>query len=145
MPERALFDPQFEMIGKLELCAHQEAAWVRQWAHVRENSAFYRNKFGDGLTDELSLDDVQHLPLTSKDDLRVSQARHSPLGDYIACDEQRVVRLHRTSGTSGVALNLGATKRDVQIIARVGARAFFAAGLRSTDRVVHCLNYCMWS
>ena len=31
----------------------------------------------------------------------------------------------------GVALNLGATKRDAQTIARVGARAFFAAGLRS--------------
>ena len=44
-----------------------------------------------------------------------------------------------------MALNLGATKRDVQTIARVGARAFFAAGLRPTDRVVHCLNYCMWS
>jgi phenylacetate-CoA ligase len=145
MSERALFDPQFEMIGKLELCAHQKAAWARQWAHVRESSAFYRAKYHDALRNNLSLDDLQYLPLTSKDDLRLSQARHSPLGDYIACDEQRVVRLHRTSGTSGVALNLGATERDVQVIARVGARAFFAAGLRPTDRVVHCLNYCMWS
>jgi phenylacetate-CoA ligase len=145
MPERALFDPQFEMIGKLELCAHQEAAWARQWAHVRESSAFYRAKYHDAIRNDLSLDDLQCLPLTNKDDLRISQQRHPPMGDYVACDEQKVVRLHRTSGTSGTALNLGATKRDVQTIARVGARAFFAAGLRPTDRVVHCLNYCMWS
>ena len=145
MSERALFDPQFEAIGKLELCAHQKAAWANQWANVREGSAFYRAKYHDALRDDLSLNDLQHLPLTSKDELRISQQNHGPLGDYLACDEQKVVRLHRTSGTTGTALNLGATKRDTQTIARVGARAFFAAGLRPTDRVVHCLNYCIWT
>jgi phenylacetate-CoA ligase len=145
MSELALFDPQFELISEHELCARQKAAWASQWAYVRDSSAFYRNKYSDALRDDLSLNDLQHLPMTSKDDLRISQLRHPPLGDHLACDEQRVVRLHRTSGTSGTALNLGVTKRDVQTIARVGARAFFAAGLRPTDRVVHCLNYCMWA
>ena len=133
------------MIGRLELCADQKAAWARQWARVRERSAFYRAKYHDALRVNLSLEDLEYLPMTSKDDLRISQLRHPPLGDYLACGEERVVRLHRTSGTTGMALNLGATVRDVQTIARVGARVFFAAGLRPTDRAVHCLNYCMWT
>jgi len=145
MSGRALFDPQFEAIGKLELRAHQKAVWARQWAHVLEKSAFYRAKCHDALRDHLSLDDLQRLPTTTKDELRISQQNYPPLGDYLACDETSVVRLHRTSGTTGTALNLGATKHDVRTIARVGARAFFAAGLRPTDRVVHCLNYCMWT
>lgn len=145
MPDRCLFDAQFETLGAAELHAEQATAWARQRAYVRESSGFYQAKLSDSLGNSPSLDDLQYLPMTSKDELRVSQQRHPPLGDYMACDEQKVVRLHRTSGTTGVALNLGATKRDTQIIARVGARALFAAGLRPTDRAVHCLNYCMWT
>jgi phenylacetate-CoA ligase len=145
MPDHALFDPQFEAIGSDKLRALQQAAWAHQWEYVRDASSFYRLKFRDALRCNLSLDDLQHLPLTSKDELRVSQQTFPPLGDYVACDEQSIVRLHRTSGTTGAALNLGATRQDVQTIAQVGGRAFFAAGLRPTDRVVHCLNYCMWA
>ena len=77
------------MIGELELCAHQKAAWASQWVHVRECSAFYMAKYHDAIGNNLSLDDLQYLPMTSKDDLRVSQQRYPPLGDYTACDEQR--------------------------------------------------------
>lgn len=145
MPDRRLFDPQFETLGAAELRSVQEVAWARQWAYIRESSGFYRTKLSDSRWNSLSLDDLQQLPTTSKDELRESQLRHPPLGNYMACGEHKVVRLHRTSGTTGAALNLGATKRDAYTIARVGARAFFAAGLRPTDRVVHCLNYCMWT
>jgi phenylacetate-CoA ligase len=31
------------------------------------------------------------------------------------------------------------------LIARIGGRAQFSAGLRPGDRVIHCLNYCMWT
>jgi phenylacetate-CoA ligase len=145
MPDHVLFDPQYEAVSTSDLRAQQQAAWSRQWAYVRDNSQFYRGKFCNALRSDVSLDDLQHLPLTTKDELRISQQQHPALGNYLACDETQVVRLHQTSGTTGVALRLGATERDTKTIARVGARAFFAAGLRPTDRVIHCLNYCMWS
>jgi phenylacetate-CoA ligase len=56
-----------------------------------------------------------------------------------------VVRLHRTSGTTGRPLQLANSRRDVAIIARIGGRAMFAAGARPGDRVAHCLNYCLWT
>jgi phenylacetate-CoA ligase len=139
-----LFDPEFEQITERELRSVQEAAWSSQWAYLSERSRFYRAKFGR-LPAKLELDDLAQLPTTTKDELRESQQHHPPLGEYVTCDEKSVVRLHRTSGTTGVPLNLGATQRDARTIARVGARAFFAAGLRPTDRVVHCLNYCIWT
>jgi phenylacetate-CoA ligase len=145
MLEHVLFDPQYEAVSSSELRCRQQAAWSRQWAYLRDYSSFYHAKFRDAPRSDISLDDLQHLPLTTKDELRISQQQHPPLGDYLACDEKHVVRLHQTSGTTGAALRLGATERDTKTIARVGARAFFAAGLRSTDRVIHCLNYCMWS
>src|SRR5262245_3777714 len=132
MSDRFLFDRPFEEIGWQALCAQQTSIWAEQWNFVRTHSAFYRAKFADSSQRQLSLDDLQHLPFTTKDELRASQQQHPPLGDYRACDEARVVRLHRTSGATGVALNLGATQRDSETVARVGARAFFAAGLRPT-------------
>jgi phenylacetate-CoA ligase len=145
MSHSMLSDLQFLQISPRQLRSLQEDAWRRQWLYLRERSSFYRAKFHTDLRNEISLDDLPQLPFTAKDELRTSQLKSPPLGDYMACEEQKVVRLHRTSGTTGAALNLGATKRDAQTIARVGARAFYAAGLRPTDRAVHCLNYCMWS
>ncbi|MBM3526083.1 MAG: phenylacetate--CoA ligase, partial [Alphaproteobacteria bacterium] len=49
------------------------------------------------------------------------------------------------SGTTGRALQLANTADDVAWIARIGGRALYASGLRPDDRVVHCLNYCLWT
>ncbi|MFM9843456.1 MAG: phenylacetate--CoA ligase family protein, partial [Dongiaceae bacterium] len=56
-----------------------------------------------------------------------------------------IVRLHRTSGTTGRGMNLAYTRHDADLAARLGGRAMHAAGLRPGDRVVHCLNYCLWT
>jgi phenylacetate-CoA ligase len=76
--------------------------------------------------------------------LRESQAAHPPFGDYLAAPEQAVSRLHRTSGTSGQAMNLALGAADARQTAEVGGRAQRAAGLGPGHRVVHCLNYQMW-
>lgn len=92
-----------------------------------------------------TLDELQHLPFTDKDELRDSQASLPPFGDYVACDAVEIVRLHRTSGTTGRGMNLACTAHDAKVMARTGGRAMHAAGLRPGDRVVHCLNYCLWT
>jgi phenylacetate-CoA ligase len=66
-------------------------------------------------------------------------------GDHIACGEKQVVRLRRTSGTTGRPLQLANSGHDVALVARLGGRAMFAAGARPGDRVVHCLNYYLWT
>jgi hypothetical protein len=68
-----------------------------------------------------------------------------PFGDYVASRPDEVVRVHRTSGTTGKTPQLANSRRDVDLITHVGGRSQFAARLRPGDRGVHCLNYCMWT
>jgi phenylacetate-CoA ligase len=54
------------------------------------------------------------------------------------------MRIHRTSGTTGTAMNLALSRRDAEETALLGARAYTASGLRPGIRIVHCLNYRLW-
>ncbi|MEB2535441.1 MULTISPECIES: phenylacetate--CoA ligase family protein [Burkholderia] len=141
----ALFDEAFETLPPGQVRRHQDALWPSQWDYIRSMSTFYRGKLSRWIDREVTLDALQELPFTEKDELRISQEAASPFGDYVACGEAGVSRLHRTSGTTGRPLILANSAADAYRVARVGARSMWAAGLRPTDRVVHCLNYCMWT
>ncbi|MCR8547890.1 phenylacetate--CoA ligase family protein [Salipiger sp. P9] len=126
-----------------ELRPHIERAWQRQRAHVMAHSPFYRALW-QGQTPPEDLRDLPALPLSDKAQLRLSQAAHPPFGDYLATPRSTVNRLHRTSGTTGQAMNLALSARDTAITQEVGGRCHRAAGLGPDDTVVHCLNYQMW-
>ena len=117
--------------------------WAAQRRYVMESSGFYRRLWDGGAVPE-RLEDLADLPLSDKAMLRESQAAHPPFGDYLAAPEQAVRRLHRTSGTSGQAMNLALGAADARQTAEVGGRAQRAAGLGPGHRVVHCLNYQLW-
>lgn len=141
----ALLHPEFETLSPDAIRLHQEALWQTQWDYVRTSSGFYASKLGDRATSIVPLAELHSLPFTDKDELRQSQEADYPFGDYIACREQKIVRVHRTSGSTGRPLQLANSRRDVDLIARIGGRAQFSAGLRPGDRVIHCLNYCLWT
>ena len=141
----AMLEPSIEAMSARELATLHQQAWPAQWEYVCGNSVFYQRKFGATVDTALPLSRIAELPLTEKDELRDSIEQCPPFGDYLACDPGRVVRLHRTSGTTGGPVNIAWTQQDAGVTARVGARAMFAAGLRPGDRVVHCLNYCLWT
>ncbi len=108
-----------------------------------ERSPFLARLWGDGPVPE-RLEDLPALPLCDKAMLREAQAAHPPFGDYLAARPERVVRLHRTSGTTGQAMNIAQTGKDAAQTAEVGGRCFQAAGLAPGTLTVHCLNYRMW-
>ncbi|MGP1355858.1 phenylacetate--CoA ligase family protein [Roseicyclus sp.] len=130
-------------IPPADLEAHRQAAWERQGAYVAANSAFYR-RLWDGKAPPARLGDLAELPFSDKAGLRLSQPAHPPFGDYLAAPRARVSRLHRTSGTTGQAMNLALSARDCEITEVVGGRAQALAGLGPGMTVVHCLNYQMW-
>lgn len=144
MPSEMLH-PEFETLPDAGYRAIQDRLWETQWDYVRTRSVFYESRLGEARGRSIDLDQLQDLPFTSKEDLRRSQEDNYPFGDYVACDQNQVVRVHRTSGTTGKPLQLANSRKDVDLIARVGGRAQFASGLRPGDRVVHCLNYCQWT
>ena len=145
MPKPDLLHPEIETLSAEDLRRHQDTAWPRQWDYLRTRSAFYRRKLGKAAAGDLTLDGLQDLPFTDKEEIKDSQAALPPFGDYVACDATDIVRLHRTSGTTGRGMNLAYTRHDADLAARLGGRAMHAAGLRPGDRVVHCLNYCLWT
>ncbi len=126
-----------------EIARLQAERWTAQRAHVMADSAFFQ-RLWDGREPPARLEDLPELPLSDKAMLRASQAAGPPFGDYLATPAERVSRLHRTSGTTGQAMNLALSAADAEQAAEVGGRAQRAAGLGPGHRVVHCLNYRMW-
>ena len=132
-----------EFLSAGELLPAQQDAWAAQRAHVAGNSAFYQALW-KGVTPPEDLRDLPALPLSDKAGLRLSQAAHPPFGDYLAAPRRQANRLHRTSGTTGQAMNLAMSARDRAITGTVGGRCQSSAGLTPDHTVVHCLNYQMW-
>jgi len=131
-----------EKLSTADLAPHIEAAWQAQRAHVAA-SPFY-SALWQGRTPPKDLRDLPELPLSDKSQLRQSQADHPPFGDYLATPRAMANRLHRTSGTTGQAMNLALSARDALITQEVGGRCHRSAGLTPDHAVVHCLNYQMW-
>ena len=126
-----------------DIAALRQERWRVQRAYVIERSPFLARLWAGQRVPE-RLEDLPALPFCDKRMLRESQAAHPPFGDYLAAAPERVVRLHRTSGTTGQAMNIAQTKADAAQTAEVGARSFHTAGLTPGTLTVHCLNYQMW-
>jgi len=126
-----------------QLRVSQQELWQKQRVYVSENSVFYQALW-QGREIPVELENLAQLPLTSKAELRESQAAGPPFGDYLAASRASVNRLHRTSGTTGQAMNLALSARDCAVTVTVGGRAQRLAGLGADHAVVHCLNYQMW-
>jgi phenylacetate-CoA ligase len=126
-----------------QLAAHRQRCWEQQRDYVLARSALHRRVWG-AKAPPVRLEALAELPLIDKDMLRASQRDHPPFGDYLAAAPEMIARIHRTSGTTGTAMNLALSARDAHETAVVGARAQAAAGLGPGHRVVHCLNYRLW-
>lgn len=132
-----------EFVPMAEMQALQQDRWRTQSSYVAANSPFYQRLWG-GKVPSGDLCDLVELPLSDKAMLRESQSTHLPFGDYFAAEDETPVRLHRTSGTTGQAMNLALSARDCAVTEEVGGRCQSSAGLTPEHRVVHCLNYQMW-
>lgn len=132
-------------------------AWTRRLAEERlgemvarcyERAPFYRSKLDRaGVRPEqvATVDDLRLLPFTTKEELRESQAEAPPLGDFACVDNVEVARVHLSSGTTGKPVLMAYTERDLATSAEVGARAFWACGVRPDDTVLHCLSYSFYT
>jgi phenylacetate-CoA ligase len=135
--------PDAETLSGGELARHQQAAWLKQSHYVFGRSDFYRQLW-EGRRPPTDLQDLPELPFSDKAQLRIAQAEHPPFGNYLAAPRTEVRRLHRTSGTTGQAMNLALSAGDCEMTEIVGGRCQSAAGLHAGHTVIHCLNYQMW-
>jgi phenylacetate-CoA ligase len=145
--EKAMFNLDMESILASDQKKMEKSLLLDQIEYVYENSKMYQDKYAKaGITKDQIKDvkDLELLPFTTKEELRASQKRLPPFGDFLAAPAEKVNRVHRTSGTTGSFIYTALTKQDLDLTHNCGARAFWAGGLRPGHRVIHCLNYCMW-
>ena len=116
-----------------------------QWTvrHAYENVPLYREKFdaaGVHPDDIKTLTDVQKLPFTTKEDLRLSY----PFGMF-AVPREDVRRIHASSGTTGRPTVVGYTQRDLDNWADLIARSLYASGIRPGLRVHNAYGYGLFT
>jgi phenylacetate-CoA ligase len=95
---------------------------------------FYKKKFDelDILPEDIkSVDDIQKLPFTKKQDLR----DHYPFGLFCV-PMSEVVRIHSSSGTTGKPTVVGYNAHDMDVWNEVMARVYTMSGADASD-VVH--------
>ena len=145
--ERLYWNEDIERMQPAALHQLENESLRAQLDYVWACSAFYQAKFAEAGVKREDIGDVADLPLlpfTEKDECRRSQEEHPPFGSYLATSQEQVIRAHKTSGTTGRALYVALTRRDRDLMNECAARSFWAAGLRPSDTVVHCFNYCLW-
>lgn len=137
------WEQEKECMGRDELEQFQLERLESTLNRVHMNVPFYRKKFDDlGIdTDEIrSMEDFMKLPFTTKDDLRDNY----PYGLF-AVPLREVVRIHASSGTTGMSTVVGYTKNDVKTWSNLVARVLAAGGVTQDDVVQIAFGYGLFT
>jgi phenylacetate-CoA ligase len=142
------FDERIETMPPAWTRRLEEERLAEQLARCYERAPFYRRKLDEARIRPEHVqgrEDLARLPFTTKEELRESQADDPPYGDFVCAEQIEIVRIHLSSGTTGKPLVMAYTEADLAASAEVGARAFWAAGVRPEDTVLHCLSYSFYT
>ena len=110
---------------------------------VYRNVAFYKgalDKTGIDIEKIRSLADLENLPFTTKDDLRVSYPY-----DMFALPLRDIVRIHASSGTTGKPIVVGYSKNDIVHWSELVARELSWAGITEHDVVQIGFTYSLFT
>lgn len=127
----------------MRMTDEQFAKFRKALQHASDHSPFYHQLYkeqGIETGDIKCQEDITKLPLTDKYDLR----RVYPLGIQAVPDE-RVVRIHSSSGTTGQPVIIPYTEEDVETWGRMMARCMKVAGVTKKDRVQITPGYGLWT
>ena len=103
--------------------------------------SFYGKKLKDaGITEVHSYEDFLKLPFSEKKDLRDAY----PLG-LMTAPEEKIVRIHSSSGTTGTPVIIPYTAKDVDDWATMFARCYEFAGITNKDRIQITPGYGLWT
>lgn len=113
----------------------------RQIQSLIKAGSFYGKKLHEaGISHISSPGDFEKLPFSEKNDLREAY----PLG-LMTAPEEDIVRIHSSSGTTGLPVIIPYTARDVEDWATMFARCYETAGITNTDRIQITPGYGLWT
>jgi len=137
------FNEEFETLPRPALEALQLRRLQVVVERVCANVPFYAESFGKAgvkAADIRSLDDIERLPFTTKQDMRDSY----PYGLFAAPLEE-IVRIHASSGTTGKPTVVGYTHKDIDTWSELMARSFVAAGAHRGDIIHNAYGYGLFT
>lgn len=88
----------------------------------------------------VSLKDLQNIPPTTKEDLRSG----FPYG-FLATPLEEVIRLHSSSGTTGVPTVIYHTASDIDSWSNLVARSLYGVGVRKNDIFQNMMSYGLFT
>lgn len=113
----------------------------KQIANLIEAGSFYGKKLEEaGVTGVETAEDFENLPFSEKADLRDAY----PLG-LMTAPEEDIVRIHSSSGTTGLPVIIPYTAKDVDDWATMFARCYEYAGITNKDRIQITPGYGLWT
>ncbi len=112
-----------------------------QLKRVKKADGFYAHRLAgidiDGIRCQ---EDFEQLPFSEKADLREAY----PLG-LAAVPEEKIVRIHSSSGTTGTPIIIPYTQQDVDDWAELFKRCYEIAGITNRDRIQITPGYGLWT
>ena len=138
-----IWNRELECLGREELRSLQLERLKETVNRVYHQVPYYREQL-DALglrpRDINRLEDIRHLPFTTKTALRDNY----PYGLF-AVPMKEIVRLHASSGTTGKPTVVGYTRRDLSTWSELVARVVTAAGVGDGDVAQICFGYGLFT
>ena len=126
-----MFSPEIEKATRADIRALQLERLKKIVAYAYERVPMYKQRFDAiGLKPEhiRTLEDIRHIPYTTKDDLR----ENYPFRMF-AVPMKKIIRLHASSGTTGKPVVNGYTRKDLDDWSTCIARILTMAGATDED------------
>jgi phenylacetate-CoA ligase len=133
----------------METAANRNAIQERQLKRLRHMletvlpaNEFYRKKFSAHGTYEInSMESLKSLPFTTKKELVEDQVRRPPFGSDLTFPEERYIRIHQTSGTTGKPMYWLDTEESWNWWAECWKVILEAAGVHPEDRIYFAFSF----
>ncbi len=109
-------------------------------ALIKSNNFYGKRLAEAGVTHVSTPEEFEKLPFSEKADLRDAY----PLG-LAAVPEEKIVRIHSSSGTTGTPVIIPYTQKDVDDWATMFARCYEMAGITNKDRIQITPGYGLWT
>jgi len=138
-----IWNRHFECMDRTDLKRVQSERLRETVERVYFNVPYYRHKMQEaGLGPESisSIEDLDRLPFTTKQDLRDNY----PFGLF-AVPMSEIVRIHASSGTTGKSTVVGYTRNDISTWSEVMARTLTAAGANRNDFIQIAYGYGLFT
>ena len=124
--------PKIEKSSSAEIKVFQEQIFLETLAYVSAKSNFYQKLYAReniDIQNIKSLDDLQRLPVTTKEDLQKYN------DDFRCVPVNEIIDYATTSGTLGEPVTFGLTDNDLERLAYNEAISFACAGIKEGDVV----------